>query len=93
MGRLIPVPEEVAREKPVIRTANLSVVMERQVRLQALRSFVLAAVTVVEETALQEWVQLLLMVEVDLVEALAVWKAQRAKMEKVVEVEVPVEVL
>jgi hypothetical protein len=33
------------------------------------------------------------MVEVDLVEALAVWKAQRAKMEKVVEVEVPVEVL
>jgi hypothetical protein len=93
MGRLIPVPEEVAREKQAIRTANLSVVMERQVRLQELRSFVLAAVTVVEETALQEWVQLLLMVEVDLVEALAVWKAQRAKMEKVVEVEVPVEVL
>jgi hypothetical protein len=54
MGRLIPVPEEVAREKQAIRTANLSVVMERQVRLQELRSFVLAAVTVVEETALQE---------------------------------------
>jgi hypothetical protein len=49
MGRLIPVPEEVAREKQAIRTANLSVVMERQVRLQELRSFV-----VVEETALQE---------------------------------------
>jgi hypothetical protein len=33
------------------------------------------------------------MVEVDLVVALAVWKAQRVKMGKVVEVEVPVEAL
>jgi hypothetical protein len=47
MGRVIAVPEEVAPEKQVIRTANLSVEMERKVRLQELRSFVLAVVMAV----------------------------------------------